>query len=320
MLDRVPVASLFATYISLPSLRWKMRPTLDHPSDPHNPTANESVMSEPEHPQRSEQNTITVPFPLKLTLALLPIIGYGIAVVLWGFSGMTRAIADQATGDFELAALSHAVPIVWLMISPLFLVPGIVRRPPQRVRDWFTPELSTQFAPGDVCLAAGAHTSMQFDVRDIDEVVVATGKCATAPLPSVMQIEVGNESHYEAEFDWAEDPAESGWTDHRGRQLRVVRRYADPNQDDAILLTYVRTCFHSEPHLIHFNGAPDLWLKPNPACSFPRVYDMVVEDEVVGQVRLPGRFLFCGVMVLSNHYPPGVRAVLAAACYQMMRG
>ena len=269
--------------------------------------------------QASDQATPTkVSFSLKLALVAMPVAAYAIALAFWGFRGINEAI-DCAAGVQDVAVLVHGLPIIWLMFAPLFLVPGTLRRSPHAVRHWFTPELAMQFNPESVSMAAGAHTSMQFDVRDLNEQVLATGKCATAPLPSTMQIDVG-ESRYEAIYDWADDPAANGWTEHQGRQLRVVRRYANPDREDAVLLTYVRTCYASEPHLITFNGAPDLWLRPNPKCSFPRIYDMVVEDQVVGQVRMPGRWLFHGVLVLTDHYPPGVRAVIAAACYQMMRG
>lgn len=274
---------------------------------------NASIGSLPGKPTDS-----SVPFSLKLTLVLLPVVAYGLALGAWGFSGVTRAIDGPDASDLGASVFVHAAPIIWLMFSPLFLVPGIVRRSPLRVRDWFTSELSRSYGVHAVSWAAGAHLSTSFDVRDIDEKVIATGKTATAPLPGRMQLSVG-ESHYDAVLDWANDPAENGWTDHRGRQLRVVRRDANPDHEAATLLTYFASSRHGDPALIVFNGAPDLWLKPNPPCAFPRSYDMLVEESVVGKVEMPGKMLFQGVMVVSEHYPAGVRAVIAAACYQMMR-
>lgn len=265
------------------------------------------------------QGDVSVPFSLKLTLVLLPVVVYALALAAWGFSGVTRAIDGPDASELGMAVFVHAAPMIWLMFSPLFLVPGVVRRSPHHVREWFTTELSRSYSPQDVSFASGAHLSTSFDVRDVEELVVATGRTATAPLPSQMQLSVG-ESHYDAVLDWAKDPAENGWTEHRGRQLRVVRRDANRDREEAMLLTYFASSRHGEPALIVFNGAPDLWLKPNPRCAFPRAYDMVVEDQVVGQIRLPGKVLFHGVLVVSSHYPAGVRAVIAAVCYQMMRG
>lgn len=258
---------------------------------------------------------------IKLAIAAAPVVIYGLVIACTGFRGLNQQIDQWDTANVGFAVIVHAIPLLWLMFSPLFLVPGALSRPDAPVRDYFSPELAMTYSPRDVSMATGAHSSRKFEVRDINETIVAFGVGATIPLPSKMKLTVDGKD-YVAIYDRVPEKECSNLLEHinYGSELRLFPVDADFQCEDAVLMHHVQTPYHHDPHLITINGAPDLWLKPNPATAFPNRYDMVVEGQVVGKVIQPGKLFFRGVLVITNHYPPEVRALLAGMCYQMMRG
>lgn len=258
---------------------------------------------------------------IKLAIAFAPVVVYALVIARMGFGGLNEQIDQWDTENIGFAVIVHALPLFWLMFSPLFLVPGALTRPNTPVREYFTPELAMTYSPQDVSMATGAHNSRKFEIRDINENIVASGVGATIPLPSKMQLTVDGKD-YVAIYDRVPEKERSNMLEHinYGSELRVFPAEADLQCEDAVLMQHVQTPYHRAPHFITFNGAADLWLKPNPETAFPRHFDMVVEDQVVGKVIQPGKLLFRGVLVVTNHYPPNVRAMIAGLCYQMMRG
>ncbi|WP_145384647.1 hypothetical protein [Stieleria neptunia] len=248
-------------------------------------------------------------------MVLSPFLLYVATLLIWGFSGVTEFVGQL---DDELGVLIHAVPVIWVLFTPLFLVPGAFARPKKPIVDHYQAELADRHSPGEVSMATGAHNSRRFDVRGVDERVVLTGMMTATYIPATIRLDAGDD-HYEVAWDRVSESDSFFSADRYGVELRVYRRDANTDRDDGLLMQYARSSSHSDPHLITFPDAADLWLKPNPPCAFPKRYDMVVDDDVIGQIVMPGKFLFCGVMVATSHYRSNVRALLAALCYQMMR-
>ncbi|MCA9137883.1 MAG: hypothetical protein KDB00_14025 [Planctomycetales bacterium] len=256
--------------------------------------------------------------PIACAIVFTPMAIYGLALLFWGFNGFNE-LFDGPDSDLGLSLLFHMGPIVWLMFSPMFVIPGSLRRPDTPVREYFTDDLAMRYSPEDVAMATGAHNSRKFQVRDIDENVIATGVSGTLPLPCTTEITIGDD-RYDAVHEHELDPSSNFLTAGARDSNYALRVYNAQDDQRKLLMQYLMTAEYAEPKLITFEGASDMWLVPNPPAFFPNRYDMVIDDEVVGQVIAPGKYFFAGVMVVSNHFPSNVRALIAALCYQMMRG
>lgn len=272
------------------------------------------------HSTVQENSSSSRSLVMKLMILLVPPLIYGAIVWQLGFSGLNHKLDALDPGKIGWPVLVHAAPIVWLMFTPPLLIAGSFTRPKTAIRNYFTSDLAEQYSPESVCMATGAHNSKQFDVRGIDEKVLLTGTTATAPFPSRMVLTIGD-SNYEAIYDRVAEPTSHALAQvYYGYELRLSRPGADDAEGSVPMMHYMTTSTHRDPPLIQFDGAPDLWLKPNPESYFPQHYDMVCEDVVVGRVIKPGKWFFCGVLVVTDHYPEQVRTLIAGLCYQMMRG
>ena len=259
--------------------------------------------------------------PVACAIVFAPMAIYGVVVFTLGFNGFNE-VFDGQDSDLGLSLLVHVAPLVWAMLAPMFVVQGSLTRPDTLVREYFTDELAMRYSPEDVAMATGAHNSRKYQVRDIDENIVSTAVSGRAPLPFTTEINIG-EHRYSAVYDREMDPSASALLAGPRNYTYSLRVYnADTNADTNAgkwLVQYAATAEHSEPKRISFEGSPDVWLVANPPAYFPNRYDMVMDDEVIGQVVAPGKCFFRGVMVVTDHFSSDVRALIAALCYQMMR-
>lgn len=277
------------------------------------------IDSGPLLPSRSQADSDFAAYQLaaRVAFVLLPPLCVAAVLAANGMRGTTEAVEEWMGASSEVAWLiTFGFPVLWLMFSPVFVVPGSLRRSKTPMRDYFTEELAAAYSPDDFSMATGAHNSTTFDVRDIDDNPVADAKIPMSGRG--MTVRVGDKE-YRVTWEREAEPSALLEASRYWNVLRVYGEAVAENQTEEPLIVYRRPHFIREPHFIELAGSERIELRPNPPCAFPNRYDMLIDGEKRGQVIKPGKWLFRGVIMLTPDLPPNVRSVLASLCYYMMK-